>query len=83
MMRRLHLAADPLRSERARKAGRLTAAERKRLHAVLLGGGRRIPTALLSKKLGLKDSTIQRYRRKLGVSLSWHEARAGAMRRNR
>jgi DNA-binding CsgD family transcriptional regulator len=67
---------DPVRVQRAKQARRLTDDERNRLRQCLVGEGRHLSSKELSRQFNISIKAINFYRRRLGVSLSWHEARA-------
>jgi hypothetical protein len=61
---------------RAQNACRMTAEQRQKLEQFLLGEGRRMPSARVAAQWGLAQQTVTAYRRRLGVLLSWNEARS-------
>jgi hypothetical protein len=67
---------DPVRVQRAKKAMRLTEDEHRRLTQFLLADGRRLSTETIARRFNISLKVVNFHRRKLGVSLSWHEARA-------
>ena len=67
---------DPERVQRARQARRLSHDERNRLTAFLLNEGRRFSSEAIARRFNISMRVVHFHRRKLGVSLSWHEARA-------
>jgi hypothetical protein len=71
-----HGLGNPDVKRRARNACRLTAEERRKLQHFLLNEGRPMPSVRVAKAWGLAQKTVTAYRRRLGVSLSWEEARS-------
>lgn len=67
---------DALRVQRAKHARRLTREERDRLTEFLLSEGRRFSSEAIARRFNISMNVVNSHRRKLGVSLSWHEARA-------
>ena len=63
---------------RAQNACRLTVEQRQQLQQFLLHEGRLIPSVRVAAKWGLARQTVTAYRRRLGVPLSWDEARSSA-----
>src|SRR5438445_8769869 len=74
-MRRLGY-GDPVRVKRAKQARRLSHDERNRLTEFLLAEGRRLSSETIARRFNISMNVTNSHRRKLGVSLSWHEARA-------
>jgi hypothetical protein len=71
-----HGLGDPDVKRRAHDACRLTAGEREQLRHFLLNEGRLLPSASVAAQWGLAPKTVTAYRRRLGVPLSWNEARS-------
>ncbi len=67
---------DPVRVERAKQARRLKREERKNFEQFIRGDGRKLSSERIAELWGIARNTVNFYRRKFGVSLSWHEARA-------
>jgi hypothetical protein len=67
---------NPDAKRRAQNACRLTAEQRQKLHQFLLNDGRLMPSAPIAAEWGLARQTVTAYRRRLGVRLSWDEARS-------
>jgi hypothetical protein len=67
---------DPVVKERARQAQRLSKERRRELEHFLRQEGRYWPSAEVAPRWGLAEQTVTGYRRRLGVALSWPEARA-------
>ena len=70
-----HGLGDPAVKERAKTAQRLTQEQRHELERFLLHDGRLQSCAQVARKWGLAEQTVNSYRRRLGVPLSWQEAR--------
>lgn len=70
-----HGLGNPKKKAQSRHAARLTHNQKARLVNYLLGQGRHMPTIMIARACGLAPKTINAYRRRLGVPLSWHEAR--------
>jgi DNA-binding CsgD family transcriptional regulator len=68
--------ADALRVQRAKQARRLTDEERDRLKEFLLNEGRRVSTEAIAQRFNISMKVVNFHRRKVGVPLTWHEARA-------
>jgi hypothetical protein len=66
---------DALRVQRAKEARRLAREERDRLTEFLLNEGRRFSSEAIARRFEISMNVVNSHRRKLGVSLSWHEAR--------
>jgi DNA-binding CsgD family transcriptional regulator len=62
--------------ERAKQAHHLTEREREELTLFLRGEGRLMPSSIIAKKWGIAQKTVNSYRRRLGIALSWQEARS-------
>jgi DNA-binding CsgD family transcriptional regulator len=62
--------------ERAKQAHHLTEREREKLTLFLRGEGRLMPSSIIAEKWGIAQKTVNGYRRRLGVTLSWQEARS-------
>jgi hypothetical protein len=61
--------------ERARQACRLDAPHRAEFERFLLGEGRQLPSLAIARQWGIAQKTVTAYRRRLGIRLSWREAR--------
>src|SRR5207247_6697796 len=79
---RYHLGNVAIRA-RTKRAHRLSATERQQLTAFLLGEGRLIPSSYIAEKWGIAQQTVNGYRRRLAVPLSWQEARSSKQYQNR
>ena len=66
---------DPVRVERAKQARRLKREERKNFEQFVRSDRRKLSSERIAELWGIARSTVNFYRRKFGVSLSWHEAR--------
>ena len=75
MMHRHGLGNEIARS-RSKCARRLTAGRREDLTTFLLGEGRLIPSSDVAQRWGIAQKTVNGYRRRLGIPLSWQEARS-------
>ncbi len=62
--------------ERARRARRLRPDERRQFERYLLEEGRLVPAAEVARKWGIAQKTVNAYRRRLGVPLTWQQARS-------
>lgn len=71
-----HDLGDPAIKERARNACRFDASQRDRFQHFLLGEGRLLPSLAIARQWGLAQKTVTAYRRRLGLQLSWREARS-------
>jgi hypothetical protein len=71
-----HGLGNPDTKRRAQNACRLTAEQRWELQQFLLNQGRLMPSARVAAEWGLARQTVTAYRRRLGVALSWAEARS-------
>jgi DNA-binding CsgD family transcriptional regulator len=71
-----HGLGNPLIKERARQAQRFDARRREEFQRFLLGEGRLLPSVLVARQWGLAQKTVTAYRRRLGIQLSWREARS-------
>jgi hypothetical protein len=71
-----HGLGDPAVKERARAARRLTEEQRHALEDFLRHEGRLQSCAQVAGQWGLAEQTVNAYRRRLGVALSWQEARS-------
>ena len=67
---------DPVRVQRARQARRLSHDERNCLTEFLLGQGRCLSSETIARRFNISMKVVNFYRRKVGVSPSWHEARS-------
>jgi len=71
-----HGLGDPAVRERAKTAQRLTQEQRHALEHFLRHEGRLQSCAQVARQWGLAEQTVNAYRRRLGVALSWQEARS-------
>jgi hypothetical protein len=71
-----HGLGDPVIKERARQATRFDDERRHEFERYLLGEGRLVPSASIAGQWGLAQKTVTAYRRRLGLQLSWNEARS-------
>jgi hypothetical protein len=71
-----HGLGNPDVKRRAQNAQRLTAQQRRQLPQFLLHEGRFMPSVRVSAEWGLAQQTVNAYRRRFGVPLSWDEARS-------
>jgi hypothetical protein len=71
-----HGLGNPVVKERARNAKRLDAGSREEFKAFLLGEGRLLPSVEAARSWGVAQKTVTAYRRRLGIRLSWDEARS-------
>lgn len=71
-----HGLGNPNVKRRAQNACRLTAEQRGQLEQFLLHEGRLMPGVRVAAEWGLAPQTVTAYRRRLGVPLSWEEARS-------
>ena len=71
-----HGLGNPGVKQRARSACRLTAGQRDQLQHFLANEARLLPGVCVAAQWGLSPKTIATYRRRLGVPLSWDEARS-------
>jgi len=71
-----HGLGNPRIKLRARQACRLSKDQRQNLKRFLLTKGRLVPSKDIAQGWGLAEQTINTYRRRLGIQLSWHEARS-------
>jgi hypothetical protein len=71
-----HGLGNPAIKERARHACRFDPRRRAEFQRFLLGEGRMLPSAAIARQWGLAQKTVTAYRRRLGVQLSWSEARS-------
>jgi hypothetical protein len=67
---------DAQRVQRAKQARRLTREERERLTEFLLNEGRRFSSEAIARRFNISMKVVNFQRHKIGVALSWHEARA-------
>ena len=67
---------DPVRVQRAKQARRLTHGERDRLTEFLLAEGRGLSSEAIAQRFNISMKVVNSHRHNLGVSPSWHEARA-------
>jgi len=75
MMHRHGLGNEAARM-RSKCARRLSDGQRKELISFLQGEGRQTPSLEVAKRWGLSQKTVNGYRRRLGIFLSWQEARS-------
>jgi hypothetical protein len=61
---------------RTKLARRLTESQREELTAFLLGEGRLMQSSYIAEKWGIAQQTTNGYRRRLGIPLSWQQARS-------
>jgi len=66
---------NPVRVEIAKQAKRLKSEERKNFEQFIRTDGLNLSSKKISERWGVARSTVNFYRRKLGVPLSWYEAR--------
>ncbi len=71
-----HGLGNPDVKRRAQNACRLTAEKRRELQHFLLNEGRLMPSVRVAEVWGVAQKTVTAYRRRLGVPLSWEEARS-------
>ena len=71
-----HGLGNPAIKERARQAQRFDPPRREEFQRFLLGEGRLLPSILIARQWGLAQKTVTAYRRRLGIQLSWREARS-------
>ena len=62
--------------ERAKRAHHLNEREREELTLFLRGEGRLIPSGKIAERWGIAQKTVNGYRRRLGIALSWQQARS-------
>ena len=67
---------DPLRVERAKQARRLTEEECHRFKQFHVTEGRQLSSEAIAQQFNVSMKVVHFHRRKLGIALSWHEARA-------
>jgi hypothetical protein len=71
-----HGLGNPAIKERARQACRLDPPRRADFDRFLLGEGRMLPSMEIARQWGLAQKTVTAHRRRLGIRLSWLEARS-------
>jgi len=71
-----HGLGNPAIKERARQACRFHPRRREEFQRFLLGEGRLLPSIVVARQWGLAQKTVTAYRRRLGIQLSWREARS-------
>jgi hypothetical protein len=71
-----HGLGDPAVKARAQAARRLSQEQRRELEHFLRHEGRLCSSAQVTRQWGLAEQTVNAYRRRLGVPLSWQQARA-------
>jgi DNA-binding CsgD family transcriptional regulator len=71
-----HGLGNPVVKERARQARRLDVPRREEFREFLLGEGRLLPSIEVARQWGVAQKTVTAYRRRLGIRLSWEEARS-------
>ncbi len=70
-----HGLGDPAIKERARNAQRFDPPRRADFERFLREEGRLMPSMAIARRWGLAQKTVTAYRRRLGIRLSWREAR--------
>jgi hypothetical protein len=71
-----HGLGNPEIKERARLAQRFDTERRAEFEQFLLGEGRLLPSIAVARQWNLAQKTVTAYRRRLGIRLSWREARS-------
>jgi len=71
-----HGLGNPAIKERARAACRFDPQRRAEFESFLRGEGRLLPSMAIARRWGLAQKTVTAYRRRLGLQLSWREARS-------
>ena len=71
-----HGLGDPAIKERARQACRFDPARRDEFQRFLLGDGRLLPSTEIARQWGIAQKTVTAHRRRLGIELTWREARS-------
>jgi hypothetical protein len=71
-----HGLGNPAIKDRARQAQRFDPSRREEFRRFLLGDGRSLPSITVARQWGLAQKTVTAYRRRLGIQLSWREARS-------
>ena len=71
-----HGLGNPAVKARARQARRLDPARREEFRQFLLGEGRLLPSIEAARQWGVAQKTVTAYRRRLGIRLTWEEARS-------
>jgi hypothetical protein len=71
-----HGLGNPEIKERARQACRFDPPRRAEFQRFLLDEGRLVPSIEVARQWGLAQKTVAAYRRRLGIRLSWREARS-------
>jgi|SRR5580658_5306129 hypothetical protein len=71
-----HGLGNPAIKERARQAQRFGPGRRREFERFLLAEGRLMPSVAVARQWGLAQKTVTAYRRRLGIQLSWREARS-------
>jgi hypothetical protein len=71
-----HGLGNPAIKERARQAQRFDPPRREAFQRFLLGEGRLLPSIAVARQWGLAQKTVTAYRRRLGIQLTWLEARS-------
>ncbi len=71
-----HGLGNPVIKERARQAHRFDPQHRGEFEEFLTGEGRMLPSIAIARQWGLAQKTVTAYRRRLGLELSWWEARS-------
>ncbi len=71
-----HGLGNPEIKERARLAHRFDPEHREDFERFLLGDGRMLPSVAVARQWGLAQKTVTAYRRRLGIKLSWWDARS-------
>lgn len=70
-----HSLGNPRVSARAKLARRLDSTTKKRLEGYVVDNGRGESSNVVAEKFDIRVKQVHYYRRKLGVALSWHDAR--------
>jgi hypothetical protein len=71
-----HGLGNPTVKARAQQACRLNPEQRDEFKRFLLDEGRLVPSIDIARKWGVAQKTVTAYRRRLGIRLSWEEARS-------
>jgi hypothetical protein len=71
-----HGLGNPTIKERARQAHRFDPHNREEFERFLRGEGRMQPSIAVARQWGLAQKTVTAYRRRLGVKMSWWDARS-------
>ncbi|MGA2132853.1 MAG: hypothetical protein ABSH50_11220 [Bryobacteraceae bacterium] len=73
-----HGLGNPAIKERARQAHRFDPEHREEFERFLAGEGRMLPSIAVARQWGLAQKTVTAYRRRMGIELSWQQARSSA-----